>query len=126
MDELVQQLAPRIALLALVVVAILTVLKQVLAVWLGSKALDSKLAQVLLPVAPLVLGGGLALVPEFFIGYSVGARAMIGIVAGFMSPTIYNLVKRRFPGLLASKGMAGRQASNPDKAPVVPDDGPAA
>ncbi len=107
-NALLYALAIQIVLLALAVVAILTVLKQVIAACFGKELLDRKLAQALLPIMPLLLGAAFGAVPGFFEGYSILPRLLIGMVAGFFSPRIYFLVRDRFPQILATKGMAGR------------------
>lgn len=91
------------ALVALGVVALLTAVKQAIRAWKGAAALDRGGLQALLKLAPVVLGAVLAvLVPGLFESYHAGARALLGAVSGFASPTVYGLLKQRLAGVLVS------------------------
>jgi len=96
-------------LVALAVVALLTAVKQAIRAWKGAAALDRGGLQALLKLAPVVLGAALAvLVPGLFESYHVGARALLGAVSGFASPTVYGLLKQRLAGVLVSGAHADR------------------
>lgn len=112
-DEQLYGLILEGAMVALAVVAILTTLKQVVRAWLGARALDSRAWQVALKLAPLVLGALLGLVTGLFDEYATGARALLGAVSGFASPTIYGLFKQRLAGVLVSGHAPDRAGKGP-------------
>jgi hypothetical protein len=119
------------ALVAVAVVALLTTLKQALRAAAGMQALDGRLAQVAMKVAPTLLGALLGLAPGLFDEYASVPRLLLGAVSGFASPQIYGLLKQRLPGLLASgfhpeRAGAGAPGEGPGAAPTGPgrDGGP--
>ncbi len=119
-EDALYSLGTQVALLALAIVAVVATAKQVVRATAGPQALDSKVAQVLLRIAPVMLGAMGGMVDGFFDGYAPGPRAMLGVVAGFASPTIYKLVADRLPTLLGSKDApwrGGRRAGPGGDAP---------
>lgn len=112
-------LALQAGLLACAIVAVLTTAKRVAVALLGPQVLVHRVAQVLLRIAPLMLGAMGGMVDGFFDGYPMGPRALLGLVAGFASPTIYRLVASRLPHVMGSKGASWRQGP-----PGAPKGGP--
>jgi len=99
-----------VVLIAMVVVALITTAKHVL-ILVRPDALDGWVGQALLEVSPLALGALIGIVPGMFEGQSIGVQAALGLVAGFMSPTIYGALKRRFPAvMLPSQERAGGES----------------
>ena len=115
-DELIS-IAKQVALLAFSIVAVLTTAKQIARAAGGPKALDGRVAQVLLRIAPLMMGAAGGVVDGFFDGYSPGPRALLGLVAGFMSPTVYKLVADRLPNVMGAKDARWRKGSGTDAPP---------
>ena len=95
------QLVADVGIIAVAVVALLTTAKHVAR--LVGVNLDSKVAQVILEVAPLLLGAGLAMAPSLFEGTGPWLSLVLGLVAGFVSPGIYGFLKRRLPGVMVSR-----------------------
>lgn len=109
------------ALLACAIVAVVTTAKRVAVALLGPTVLCGKVAQVLLRIAPLMLGAMGGMADGFFDGYPAGPRALLGLVAGFASPTIYRLVASRLPHVMGSKGASWRQGGDgPPGGPIEP------
>ena len=108
-DDTLYLLALQAGLLACAIVAVLTTAKRVAVALLGTHVLEHRVAQVLLRIAPMMLGAMGGMVDGFFDGYPAGPRALLGLVAGFASPTIYRLVASRLPHVMGSSEASWRQ-----------------
>lgn len=79
----------------------------------GSRLLQSPWIGILLTSGNIPMGALFGLVPGFLPGGSFVERIMIGAVAGFMSNTIYGVVKRFIPDTMEAtdtvKGIAQRK-----------------
>lgn len=64
--------------------------------------LDDAWFKITLVFLPLVLGAGLGMTPYLFDEYPLHIKAFLGTIAGFLSPTLYNVFKRFAPNLLVS------------------------
>lgn len=102
-DSLVAEAGFPIVVIALVVVAVITVFKHVLKT-VSKNLLDLKGFQIALELAPILLGVWFGLVPGVFpLQYSPAMCSLLGCIAGFMSPTIYGFAKKRLPWFMLSK-----------------------
>lgn len=113
-QDVVWALALDLTIVAVAVVALLTTAKQVFRLFGHGAKLDSRVGQVALEVAPLLLGPALAIVPGLLGEFDWPLRLVLGLIAGFLSPGIYGALKKRLPGVMASK--KGRaEAGEPSK-----------
>lgn len=103
--ELANDIAVDMVVIALVVISILTVAKQVGSVLdsSGSRCLDRVPVQIVLHLAPLALGLALAAGGGAFADYPLDLRLMLGLISGFLAPGIYSSLKRIMPGVMLGK-----------------------
>lgn len=98
-------LSYEVYLAAIVCVAGMTVSKKatrILGKDKGATFLKHPAVKLLLSIGNVPMGALFGLVPNFLPGDSIPERMMVGAVAGFMSNTIYGVVKRFFPAVMES------------------------
>lgn len=103
--DLIGAVAADMVVVALAVIAIITVAKQAGSVLdqSGTHCLDRVPVQIMLHVAPLVLGVALAACGGVFSEYALDVRLMLGLISGFLAPGIYSSLKRLAPGVMLGK-----------------------
>lgn len=89
-------------LTAMVCVAGMAVTKHVLRAIKGEDFMHHPVAGLVMSVGNVPMGSLFGLIPDFLPGGSVAERMMVGAVAGFLANTLYGVIKRFTPNLVAS------------------------
>ena len=103
MMDLLYWLAMDLFIIAAATVALVTTAKHAAQRLHGEACLEGAWTQFALEFGPLLVGALLGVLPGLLDDYPFALRAVFGLVAGFMSPTLYGYVKRRWPNLMLSK-----------------------
>lgn len=87
---------------ALAVVAVVQVVKSIVAVATGGTA-PPRLVKLAVQASTLACGAAVGIVPGFLAGETIAERALVGVVAGLLSGELYRAVRRHVPALSAGK-----------------------